>query len=81
MSMTMAISGSAFLTAAAILASSWLMMRAISRADLVSKPSEASFGCSVVRPWRSRRGHGHRVLRVEVGSSMVSVAIRFLLLH
>jgi hypothetical protein len=30
-SMTMAISGSAFLTAAAILASSWLMMRAISR--------------------------------------------------
>jgi hypothetical protein len=40
-SMTMAISGSAFLTAAATLASSWLMMRAISSADLVSKPSEA----------------------------------------
>jgi hypothetical protein len=36
-SMTWAISGIAFLTAAATLASSWLMMRAISRADLVSK--------------------------------------------
>jgi hypothetical protein len=52
-SMTWAISGSAFLTAAATLASSWLMMRAISMADLVSRPSEASLGRSVVRLCRS----------------------------
>src|SRR5580698_9780510 len=50
-SMTCAISGRAFFTAAATLESSWLMMRAISRADLVSSPWEASFWLSVVSCW------------------------------
>src|SRR5437868_5476967 len=45
--MTIATSGNAFLTAAAIFASSWLMMRAISRADFVSKPTEVGFEFSV----------------------------------
>jgi hypothetical protein len=72
----MAISGRAFLTAAAILASSWEMMRAISMADLVSSPAEASFGSSVVRLWRSLSGWGID-FSVEVGDGMVSVAIRF----
>jgi len=44
MSMTMAISGRALRTAEATLASSWLMMRAISSADLVSRPSDADVG-------------------------------------
>src|SRR5271163_647625 len=52
MSITRAISGRDFFTAAAILESSWLMMRAISRADLVSKPIEASLELSVVRSCR-----------------------------
>ena len=51
MSMTMAISGRALRTAEATLASSWLMMRAISSADLVSKPSDAMLEVSVVMSW------------------------------
>ena len=52
--MTIAISGSAFLTAAETLESSWLIIRAISRALLVSRPREAAFWLSVVRVERSR---------------------------
>src|SRR5882762_917856 len=73
-SMTMAISGSAFLTAAAILASSWLMMRAISRADLVSSPSDAALAVSVVRSLNSSAPR-LTIFDVAACSSMVRVAI------
>src|SRR5712692_6694117 len=52
-SMAWAICGSARWTAVATLASSALMMVAISREDLRSRSAEAALDFSVVRRWRS----------------------------
>src|SRR5882757_11019212 len=55
------------------------MMRAISRADLVSKPCEASFALSVVRLCNSTLGPGVAVLLAGwcVSAVVVIVAIGF----